>query len=344
MKRLALGFGLIGAAAAVLLASDWRARSTAPSSVPRVAILQQVSQGIIDDGVGGMIAALAEAGYVAPDRIQIQRFNAEGDTPTANAIARQIVSSQFDLVLTATTLSLQAVAGANQSGHVKHVFGLVSDPVGAGVGIARLDSADHPKHLTGIGTMPPVKAAFDIARLMNPALKIVGTAFNPAESNSVATMKAARVIAKELGIELLEVTIDNSSAAGEATSSLVSRGAEAIWVGGDVALITAMDSVVGAARRGRIPVFTSVPGNTARGALFDVGANYTEVGRLAGALGVRVLEGESPADIPVRNQVPERLLLNADALAGLKENWRIPADLAARAASATAGAAPLSKH
>ncbi|MGH9384284.1 MAG: ABC transporter substrate-binding protein [Vicinamibacterales bacterium] len=336
MKRLALGVFLILAAAAVLLVSDWQARTSAPSGVPRIAIMQHVSQGIIDEGVAGMIQALTDAGFSAPKTLDIQRFNAEGDTPTANAIAKQIVSSKFDLVLTATTLSLQAVAGANQTAHLKHVFGLVSDPVGAGVGIRSFDSPDHPAHLTGIGTMPPVKAAFEVARELYPALKRVGTAFNPAESNSVASMQLGRAVANELGIELLEATVDNSSAAGEAISSLVSRGADAIWVGTDVALITAIDSVIAAARRGRVPVFTSVPGNTARGALFDVGANYTEVGQLTGALAAQILQGANPADIPVRNVIPERLLLNNGALADLKSTWRIPDALAARAAAMAA--------
>ena len=339
MNRLALGIGLILAASAVLLLSDWRSRAPSPSSVPRVAILQHVSQGILDEGVAGMIAALAEAGFTAPGSIEITRFNAEGDVATANAIAKQIASGHYDLVLTATTLSLQAMASANRAGAVKHVFGLVSDPVGSGVGIGSLDSADHPKYLTGIGTMPPVKATFDIARQLFPALKTVGVAFNPAESNSVANMKAGRIVTKELGIELLEATVDNSSAVGETISSLVSRGAEAIWVGGDVAVITAMDSAVAAARRGRIPIFTSIPGNTARGALFDVGANYTEVGKLAGALGAQVLTGTSPGDIPIRNLIPERLLFNAGALVDLKGQWRIPPALAAKASAMAAAAA-----
>ncbi len=313
----------------MLLLSDMRGRVSDAKSVPRVAILQHVSQGIIDDGVTGMIAALAEGGFVEPSTISIQRFNAQGDVATSNAIAKQIATGNFDLVLTATTLSLQAVASANTSGRVKHVFGLVSDPVGAGVGVKSLNSLDHPKHLAGLGTLPPVRTTFEIARKLYPQLKTVGVGWNPAESNSRVAVEEGRRVCKELGIELLETTVENSSSAFEAVSSLVSRGAQAIWVGGDVSMITAMDSVVGAAKRGRIPVFTSIPGNVKRGSLFDVGANYTEVGRLAGELAAQVLKGVSPGAIPIRNQMPEKLMFNKAALENLKDSWQIPSELLA---------------
>jgi ABC-type uncharacterized transport system substrate-binding protein len=42
--------------------------------------------------------------------IAISRFNAENDLPTDNAIAKEITDGKFDLVLTASTLSMQAVA------------------------------------------------------------------------------------------------------------------------------------------------------------------------------------------------------------------------------------------
>ena len=50
-----------------------------------------------------------------------------------NAIARQIVNGDYDLVLTSSTPSMQAVANANRDGLVLHVFGIVADPFSAGM-------------------------------------------------------------------------------------------------------------------------------------------------------------------------------------------------------------------
>ena len=335
MKRMWLGLLLIAAASSVLLISDWNQRRADKGAVPRIAIFQHASQGIIDDGVRGMIDALAEKRLVHPDTIEISRFNAENDLPTANAIAKEVTTGPYDLILTATTLTLQTVANANASTKKPHVFGLVSDPPGAGVGISRVDPLGHPAYLTGLGTMQPVRETLTLAREVYPSLKTVGVAWNPAESNSEANVVLAREVCDELGIELLEANVENSSAVFEATNSLISRGAEAIWVGGDVTVIVAIDSVVAAAKRGRIPVFTSIPGNAEKGAIFDVGANYYEVGRLTGALAADVLLGTDPATIPVRNVVPEKLFVNTAALEGLDKPWRFPKDVLARADSVT---------
>ncbi|MBM3813298.1 MAG: hypothetical protein FJW20_16860 [Acidimicrobiia bacterium] len=171
------------------------------------------------------------------------------------------------------------MANANQAGAVKHVFGIVADPPGAGVGISRSNPLEHPKHLVGIGTFLPVKPAFELARTLNPALRTVGVVWNPGESNSEAFTKQARQVCGELGLNLLEATIENSSAVSEAATSLVARGADALWVGGDVTVMVAIDTVVAAARKGGIPVFSIVPPMVDRGAIFDYGANFYEVGK-----------------------------------------------------------------
>ncbi len=77
--------------------------------------------------------------------------------------------------------------------------------------------------------------------------------------------------------------------------------------------------------------FTNQPPNARRGALFDLGADYREVGRLTGVIGVKILQGADPRKIPVKNVVPESLWLNTVALTGLNEPWHIPETVAAHA-------------
>jgi putative ABC transport system substrate-binding protein len=134
-----------------------------------------------------------------------------------------------------------------------------------------------------------------------------------------------------MGIELLEANVDSSSAVFEAASSLVARGAQALWVSGDVTVLVATESVVAAARKGRIPVFTITPPSVQRGSLFDFGVNFYDVGEQTGALAASVLKGADPASIPVRNLIPEKVAVNLTAAAGLKDNWRLPPELVERA-------------
>jgi ABC-type uncharacterized transport system substrate-binding protein len=331
IKRLALGLILIALAASILLISDWNQRRPGANRLIKIAILQHSSQAVLDEGVRGMIAALAEQGFVDGQRISITRYNAENDVATGNAIAKEITDGRFDLVLTSSTLSMQAVANANQAGKTTHVFGLVANPFVSGVGLNRDKPLDHPRHFVGIGSFMPVADGFKLARQLFPGLNTVGVAWNPAEANSRAFTLKAREICLELGITLLEANVDNSSGVFEAASSLVARGAQALWIGGDVTVLVAADSVINAAKKGRIPVFTLTPPTTERGALFDLGANFYEVGRQTGTLAARILNGADPATIPITDFVPLKIMINKLALAGLKAPWQLPDDALARA-------------
>src|SRR5207248_3069211 len=66
--------------------------------------------------------------------------------------------------------------------------------------------------------------------------------------------------------------------------------------------------------------------------LFDLGGNYFEIGKAVGNLAADVLDGRSPAEIPVENFAPPVLHINTLALAGLKDEWKIPEDVLREAA------------
>jgi len=334
IKRLTLGFCLIAAVSAILLFADRGRRNSTGSTRFQIAILKHADTPVLDEGVRGVIDGLAARGYRDGDRLVIARFNAQGDITTGNTMARQIIGAGYDLVVTSSTPSLQAVANLNRDGKTRHVFTLVADPFSAGVGLDRSDPLKHPPFMVGQSSLPPVERAFQLAREMRPELQRIGTAWNPAESNSVTVMGQAREMARKMGLTLLEANIDNSSAVGDAINSLIARDAEAIWVGADNTLISAITTVIAIGRRNNLPVFSVLPGAPDRGTLFDAGPNFYEVGKLGGDLVADVLEGADLTRIPVRDVldiVPSFVSVNTTALKGLRDTWRIPADVLANA-------------
>src|SRR5262245_14390661 len=334
IKRLGLGFVLITLAAGVLLYTDRGSRknqrnvpagANAATKIWRVALVQHASLPVFEEGGAGLLESLAARGYVDGDRLQIRRFNAEADIGTANAIAKEVTTGSYDLIISLSTVSLQTIANANKVGsRTLHVFGLVSDPFSAGVGIDPTNGAIHPPYFTGYGSLQPVESTFRTAREMRPELKSVGLVWNPAEANSLAQTKIARKVCANLGITLVEANAENSTSAQEAANSLVARGVEAIWISGDVTVSLATDLILNTARRAQIPVFTSLPPGVSKGTLFDLGADFVEVGRQVGQLAADVLDGKNPADVAVRNLVPEVFLFNETVLTTLKDRWSIP--------------------
>ena len=332
LKSIFLGLLLIFGAASVLLYSDLSSRNRSVGKRAdvarhmRVAIVQQASIPALDDGMKGVVAALETRGYVDGDKINVRRYNAEGDMSTANAIAKEVTSADYDLIISISTASLQTIANANRFATPprRHVFGLTSDPYGAGVGVNRENHADHPKYMTGMGSMPPVEDAFKVAKTLKPDLKRVGLVWNPTEANSVAATNIARAVCAKMGITLVEANAENAASAGEAAASVLSRDIDALWVSPDVTVITAVDVILASAKRAKIPVFTSLPGNAEKGALFDLGADYFGIGKAEGQLAADVLEGRDPATVPVENLMPVRLHVNRLVLAGLRDHWQIP--------------------
>lgn len=331
LKRLWLGLALIIAASGSLLLSDFSHGRTQSNKVRRVAIFQIASRPIIDDGVDGILAGLRSKGHTNGETISIQRFNAENDLPTANSIARNIVDQGFDMAVTVSTPCLQAMAAANKEGKVIQVFGLVTDPFNSGVGLDRRKPDRHPRSLVGIGTFQPVREALRLTRQAYPALRRVGMVWNPAEACSEACTRIARATCSELGLNLMEANAENPTAVSEAANSLVARGVQVLFVGGDNTVDMAIQSVIRAGNQGRIPVVTSVPNNAELGALIGLGADYFEVGKATGELAGDILNGRDPASIPISDKLPKKLGLNAQAAGRMRDPWRLPREMIAAA-------------
>jgi ABC-type uncharacterized transport system substrate-binding protein len=289
-------------------------------------MVQQISIPALDDGLAGTLEALRDRGYAEGGRMALSKYNAQGDISTGNAIAKNVTSSNFDLILSFSTVSLQTIANANRYATPprRHVFALVSDPYAVGVGVSRENHLLHPPYMTGVGSLAPVQQAFEFARQMLPKLKRVGLVWDPSEANSVVTTALARKVCASIGITLVEANAENSTSINEATASLLGRGVQAIWISPDLIASHGMELIVSKAKSVKIPVFTSIPTSGVSGAVFELGADYPAIGKIAGNLAADVLDGRDPARIPVDNIMPVSLRINKLALKDLREPWKFP--------------------
>ncbi len=329
LKSLLPGIIMIIISSLVLLLADNGHREKSLKKLPNIAILQFSSRPVLDDSVAGAIEGLKAQG-LEPDRdIRIKFYNAENDLPTASSMAKAMTEEDNSLVITFSSPALQVMANVNRDKKIRHLFGAVTDPFAAGVGISK---TGHPPYLTGIGTFQPVREVFQLAKKMNPDLRKAGVVWNPADAASEACILLARDECARLGITLLEVQVDSSSGVAEAAGALTSRGVQALWIGGDNTVELAIDSLAIAGHKAGIPVFCNAPSHVTKGAFIGLGADYREVGHLTGELAARILKGLSPADVPVKNVVPIQLGINLSSLKGMREKWSVDAASLSQAA------------
>src|SRR5947207_15093047 len=99
----------------------------------------------------------------------------------------------------------------------------------------------------------------NIARSMILLVQRFGISWNPSQANSERYMQLARAAARDMNVEILEGSVDNTAAVAEVTSSLVSRGADVIVVIGDVTVELGIDAAIASEKKGKIPLIAELP-------------------------------------------------------------------------------------
>ncbi len=332
MKKLIRSILFLVVAAAILLISDLNNRKgkREESEIQQVAIFKFNSNLILGETEKGILSELTKSELYKKGLVEITRYCPQGDMPTANTTAMEIVNKRYDLVISISTPGLQVMANANKAGTVTHVFCAVTDPFVSGVGVDGPGKDEHPPYMAGIGTFQPVEKAFMTIREMNPRIKKIGVVWCTSETCSEACVRKARIICDELGIELVEAGIETASQVAEAAMSLAARGVEALWLGGDNTVESALDMYVHVGLEAGIPLFTNNPDNAFRQATFGIGANYSQVGQIAGQMSNEILNGKPSNEFETNNIVPELLYINVGMLDKFKDRWVITDDLRTR--------------
>lgn len=288
-----------------------------------VAVTSIVEHPALNAARDGVKKALEDAGYKEGDNLTFQFETAQGNPATAAQIAQKYVGENPNVIVPIATPSAQAVVAATQD--IPVVFTAVTDPVSAQL----IKDPAHPGgNVTGVADMSPVADHLKLIKQIVPTVKKVGVPYNPGETNSVVLLTALKKAAPDYGIEIVEAPATKSSDVQAAAQSLIGK-ADVIYVPTDNTIVSALEAVIGVGADNKLPVFSGDTNSVERGTIASVGFDYFEVGRQTGEAVVRVLKGEKPGDIPVKNAVGTDLFVNTKAAASM--GVTIPQDLIAKA-------------
>ena len=255
---------------------------------------------LLEESARGIQNELQRSGILKKHNISVDFKNAQNDYSTAQAIVQDIVRQKYDYIITASTMSLQATANGNKK--IPHIFGAVTDPYR--MGIAK-SSTDHIPNITGVATFQPVESTIKAMRAILPMARRIGLVWNPSEANSEACTIKARATAKKYSFELVEKTVTRTDEVKDAAMAAINEGVDAFLTSGDNTVIVASATVAQVMQEHKVPYFTNDPSDIKRGAFFCIGADYFQVGVETAKMAIRVIEGEDPKNIPIREYVPE---------------------------------------
>lgn len=284
--------------------------STAGAQEYKIGISQFVEHPALDAAREGFIEGLAEEGF-DEDNVEFIEQNAQADFSTAQSIAQQFKGDNLDLMLAIATPNAQAAA--NVISDIPVLFTAVTDPEEAGI----VESMEAPGgNLTGTTDMNPVAEQVKLIKEFLPEITDLGVLYNPGEVNSVVQVDLAKETAEELGIELHEGTVSNSSEVSLAASSLIGD-VDAIYVPTDNIIVSSLPSVLNITNENDVPVFASENGQVKQGSIATLGIDYKLLGVQTAKMAARVLNGEDPAEMKVESSEELKLYLNTKAAENL---------------------------
>lgn len=283
-------------------------KSAASSDPVKIGINQLAEHPALDAVRKGFEDALKEGGVEA----KIDYQNAQGDLNTANTISKKMVSDKSDLILAIATPSAQATKNATSD--VPVLFSAVTDPVAAGL----VESIEKPgANVTGTSDKTPMKEQLTLITKIDPKVKKVGIIYNTSEANSKTQVDEAKKLAPGLGLEIVEVGINNINEVPQATDSALSKS-DALYIITDNTVVSATSVVTTKALEAKKIVIGSEESQVQKGALMTAGISYYELGKQTGKMAIEILkDGKKPADLPVQYQEKLTNIVNKKTIQAL---------------------------
>lgn len=274
--------------------------------VVKIGIIQQMQHASLDEAYEGFVDGLADAGYVEGENLEIDYQNASGEVSNCQSICEVFKSNNDDLVLAIATNAAQSAVSTFQETETPVLFTAVTDPVDAGL----VESLEDPgKNVTGTSDLPVIADQVAVIKEIQPDCEKIAILYTSSEANSKVQAKQAEAAAKELGMEVVVQTSSSSNDIPQVISS-VAGDVDAIYLPADNAFASAMATVNSKAVEYQVPVYAGVEAMIEEGAIATTAIDYYELGKQTAAQAVRIIEGESAADIPVEYQSEFALVVN----------------------------------
>ena len=293
-----------------------------PVVVPLVGFLNSQSARDYQRQLAAFRDALAEAGYVDGQNVNIEYRWADNHTDRLPAMMAELVNKKASVI--AATSTPAALAAKASGTKIPIVFETAFDPIELGLvtnlnkpgenitGVTQLNSLVTPKRL-------------ELLHELVPNATVVGLLVNPTDPALVETeTNGAMSAAKSFGITL---HVLNASTEGDFESTfakLTELGAGGLVIGADP-LFTSRSARLGEIAAGHaMPAVFENRSFAVAGGLASYGGNLIDAYRLTGTYVARILKGEKPADLPIQQGTRLELFINAKSAKALGITVSLP--------------------
>lgn len=290
-----------------------------------IGISQLVINSSLDNCREGFIQGLAEAGFVEGENVTFDYQNSQGDLSISQQIATDFVSSGDDLIAAIATPAAQTAFNAAEKNATPVIYVAVSDPVAAG--LAQEDGTSG-KNVTGVSDVISAEAQLAMIREFLPEAKKIGILYSTSEANSETQLKMYQDAAGAYDFEIVASGIATSADIPLAVDALLGK-VDCLNNLTDNTVVASLPTILDKANKAGKPVFGSEVEQVKDGCLASEGIDYVALGKQAGAMAAKVLNGEDISIMPYETIHEYSTDVNQDTLANL--NITLPDSIKERA-------------
>src|SRR5262245_32092257 len=251
---------------------------------------------------------LNETGYSEGRNVAIEYRRAEDQIERLPALAADLAHRQVSLILAAGSPAC-ALAAKSVTTSIPIVFNNAGDPVQLGL-VASLNRPG--RNVTGITTVSAELEAkrLGLLRELVPSATSIAVLVNPTRPGVDVQLAQAQQAARVLGLPLHILRASSERDLEAAFVTLVQLRAGALMITADGLFADRLDQIAALVRRYSVPAMFQFRQFAAAGGLMSYGPGFGESLHQAGILAGRILKGEKPADLPVRQPTKFELVIN----------------------------------
>jgi putative tryptophan/tyrosine transport system substrate-binding protein len=271
---------------------------------------------------------LSETGYVEGQNLAIEYRWAEGRFDQLPALAADLVSRKVDAIVTSGG-PVPARAAKNATATIPIAAVVGGDPIADGL-IASL--ARPGGNLTGVTFMMTelMPKLFELLSELVPPAPVIALLVNPTYAPSAErTVRDVQEAARIKGRQLHILKAGSESEIDAAFTTLDQMHIGALFVGADAFFASRREQLVALAARYSVPAIYEWREFAEIGGLMSYGPSITAAYRQVGIYAGRILNGTSPADLPVQQPTRFELVVNLKTAKAL--GLTVPPSILARA-------------
>jgi putative ABC transport system substrate-binding protein len=257
------------------------------------------------DMLGGFRQGLRELGYVEGQNLTIEQRNAGGHYERLTEGAADLVRLPVDVLVAAGAATTRPAQQATRT--IPIVIMTSADPVQAGL----VASWARPGgNITGVSSLQVALLGkrLELLKEAVPGISRIAALWNAA--NPTPFLQETQVAAQALGVQLQALGVSTPTEFEGAFASAANGRAEALIVMPDSFLHNHHTRIVDLAQRHRLPGMYPDPEYVRAGGLMSYATSVLAMGHRAATFVDKILNGATPADLPVEQAMKFRFLIN----------------------------------